>query len=146
MLNLRLGMAGVDPEYFELIKSCLRQPQCVGILGGKPNFALYFVGFQGDELIFLDPHYVQDSLAHLRYVNITELAETYRSRKPKKIQLSALDPCIGIGFLLKNGEDLRDLESAFTEGPLRSLASFKQEQQQLSGVMKDLLKSSLSNF
>jgi cysteine protease ATG4 len=37
-------------------------PQCAGILGGKPNFALYFVGHQGDNLIFLDPHYVQDAL------------------------------------------------------------------------------------
>lgn len=32
------------------------------MLGGKPNFALYFVGYQGNDLIFLDPHFVQESL------------------------------------------------------------------------------------
>lgn len=30
----------------------------MGAMGGKPGQALYFVGLQGDELIFLDPHFV----------------------------------------------------------------------------------------
>ena len=33
-------------------------------MGGKPGQALYFVGMQGQDLIFLDPHLVQDSVSH----------------------------------------------------------------------------------
>ena len=36
----------------------------IGAIGGKPQQALYFVGLQGKELIFLDPHLVQDSVNH----------------------------------------------------------------------------------
>lgn len=36
----------------------------MGAMGGRPGQALYFVGIQGDELIFLDPHLVQDSVSH----------------------------------------------------------------------------------
>jgi hypothetical protein len=31
-------------------------------MGGKKNKALYFVGHEGDSLIFLDPHYVTDAI------------------------------------------------------------------------------------
>lgn len=62
IITVRLGLSSIDPEYFESIKACFSLPQCVGLLGGKPNFALYFVGVQDNELIFLDPHYVQEAV------------------------------------------------------------------------------------
>ena len=33
-------------------------------MGGRPDQALFFVGLQRDELIFLDPHIVQESVKH----------------------------------------------------------------------------------
>ena len=36
----------------------------MGAMGGRPDQALYFTGLQRDELIFLDPHFVQDSVKH----------------------------------------------------------------------------------
>lgn len=31
-----------------------------GVIGGRPGKALYFVGtYNGDNMIYLDPHYVQ---------------------------------------------------------------------------------------
>lgn len=37
-------------------------------MGGRPDAALYFVGLQGDELIFLDPHLVQESVNHEEFM------------------------------------------------------------------------------
>ena len=62
IVTVRLGLKGIDQEYFAPIKACFDLPQCVGLLGGKPNFALYFVGTQEESLIFLDPHFVQDAV------------------------------------------------------------------------------------
>ena len=36
----------------------LRHRHCMGILGGRPNHAIYFVGHRGDFLLGLDPHTV----------------------------------------------------------------------------------------
>lgn len=32
-------------------------PQFIGMLGGKKDEALYFIGYRGNALIHLDPHY-----------------------------------------------------------------------------------------
>lgn len=34
---------------------------CQGVIGGKPEKALYFVGKHKDQFIYLDPHYVHDA-------------------------------------------------------------------------------------
>jgi hypothetical protein len=59
---VRLGLEGVDEEYFGPIRKIFDIPQCVGIMGGKKDKALYFVGHEGNSLIFLDPHYVTDAI------------------------------------------------------------------------------------
>ena len=44
LVTTRLGLSGIDPLYHESLRALFDLPQCVGLLGGKPNFALYFVG------------------------------------------------------------------------------------------------------
>jgi cysteine protease ATG4 len=55
----RLGMKTIDPLYYEAILNLFNAPCCIGFVGGKPDKAFYFVGANGDKLIYLDPHYVQ---------------------------------------------------------------------------------------
>jgi cysteine protease ATG4 len=52
----RLGLNKVNAEYFGPIKQIFQNPLNVGIIGGKPSQALYFVGVQKNDLILLDPH------------------------------------------------------------------------------------------
>ena len=33
--------------------------ESVGVIGGKPNHAYYFVGYTHEALVFLDPHTTQ---------------------------------------------------------------------------------------
>ena len=71
----RFGIKDVNSNYFPVIKRYMKLDSFVGLVGGKPRFAYYFVGHleapagsdfkskpgkrnESDRLIFLDPHYV----------------------------------------------------------------------------------------
>ncbi|KAJ3210515.1 Cysteine protease atg4b [Clydaea vesicula] len=97
--------------YFDSVKACFEIPHCVGVAGGRPNSSLFFLGYKGEELIFLDPHFVRPS------INIKELSnykledfETYHCEKPKFTSLKTLDPSLVLGFFVK---DLSDLHQFF---------------------------------
>lgn len=98
-------------------------PQCVGLLGGKPNFALYFVGYTASSLngeshlIYLDPHFVQDAVNN-RPMTKAQLASYFPLERStaKKISMNALDPGIGIGLLIRNSDDLKQVKKAFSQG------------------------------
>lgn len=53
----RLGMKYIDDSYYPQIKEILSCDISVGLLGGKRTNALYFLGYQNDTAITLDPHY-----------------------------------------------------------------------------------------
>ena len=37
-------------------------PMSIGVIGGKPSQALYFIGYTGDDVVFLDPHVTQNNV------------------------------------------------------------------------------------
>ncbi|GAA6052218.1 hypothetical protein JCM3770_000802 [Rhodotorula araucariae] len=57
LINLRLGIDGVNPIYHEAVKGIFRFPQSVGIAGGRPSSSYYFVGAQSSSLFYIDPHH-----------------------------------------------------------------------------------------
>ena len=44
IVSNRFGLKTVGPEYFKVIKKYMRLPSFIGLVGGKPRFAYYFVG------------------------------------------------------------------------------------------------------
>ena len=62
LINLRLGIDGVNPIYYESIKSIFTFPQSVGISGGRPSSSYYFVGFQSNCLFYIDPHHTRPAV------------------------------------------------------------------------------------
>ncbi|KAJ8293624.1 Cysteine protease ATG4 [Rhodotorula toruloides] len=57
LINVRLGIDGVNPIYYEAIKGIFRLSQSVGIAGGRPSSSYYFVGAQANSLFYIDPHH-----------------------------------------------------------------------------------------
>jgi len=44
IVSKRFGIDKIQPEYFPIIKKYMKMPSFVGLVGGLPRFAYYFVG------------------------------------------------------------------------------------------------------
>ena len=44
VISNRFGIKTVGQEYFKVIKKYMKLPSFLGLVGGKPRFAYYFVG------------------------------------------------------------------------------------------------------
>jgi cysteine protease ATG4 len=120
IVSNRFGIKDVNSNYFPVIKRYMKLDSFVGLVGGKPRFAYYFVGHterpaglepatkgkrdESDRLIFLDPHYVNPQLdpevayeVGSRHFHCTEYAA-------RSIHMSELDPCLSFGFLIESQE------------------------------------------
>lgn len=62
LVPLRLGLNGVNPIYHSSLQHYFTLPQCVGIAGGRPSSSYYFVGTQGNQLFYIDPHHTKPSV------------------------------------------------------------------------------------
>ncbi|XP_022688503.1 cysteine protease ATG4D-like isoform X3 [Varroa jacobsoni] len=107
LIPLRLGGESININYLQSIQDILADPRlnCIGIIGGKPKHSLYFMGFQGNKLIFLDPHYLQ-SAVNTRAVPFDE--SSYHCSGARKISFAKLDPSAAIGFYCATQRDFED--------------------------------------
>lgn len=100
LIPVRLGAERFNSVYSSYIKEILSLPTCVGIIGGLPRHSLYFIGFQSDKLLFLDPHYSQKSLD---FTDSHVLLDSYHCpQAARKVKMSQIDPSCAIGFFLKS--------------------------------------------
>ncbi|XP_077515068.1 autophagy-related 4a isoform X3 [Amblyomma americanum] len=96
-IPLRLGLSEINPVYYCGLKRTFALKQSVGIIGGKPNHALYIIGVVGDDLVFLDPHTTQ--LAVDLDVEFPE-DESYHCAHASRMDIGQLDPSIALCFYL----------------------------------------------
>lgn len=87
-----------------MLSDILRLPNFSGMIGGKPGKALYFVGLQGQDLVYLDPHFVQTSTTRR---NLSNQIETYFCKSFRTISYSDIDPSIGIAMYIDGLEELQ---------------------------------------
>lgn len=67
IVSVRVAEKEIDDMDFNSMVTLLNLPSSLGIIGGVPSKALYLVGYEGDELIYLDPHYVQEHVDRDNY-------------------------------------------------------------------------------
>lgn len=103
IIPLRLGLNTINPIYVPALKKCFELVGSVGMIGGRPNQALYFIGYVDDEVLFLDPHTTQrtGSVGNKSSIDETDLDETYHQKYAGRIDFQAMDPSLALCFLCK---------------------------------------------
>ncbi|XP_024614059.1 cysteine protease ATG4B isoform X1 [Neophocaena asiaeorientalis asiaeorientalis] len=107
LVPLRLGLTDINAAYAETLKHCFMMPQSLGVIGGKPNSARYFIGYVGEELIYLDPHTTQPALQAAEHCPIPD--ESFHCQHPpSRMSIAELDPSIAVGFFCGTEDDFND--------------------------------------
>ncbi|XP_049868971.1 cysteine protease ATG4B [Pectinophora gossypiella] len=111
IVPLRLGLSEINPVYINGLKMCFQSPQSIGVIGGKPNQALYLIGCVEDEVIYLDPHTTQRSgLVETKTTDEQkEMDCTYHCRFASRIPMIAMDPSVAVCFVCRTRSDFEEL-------------------------------------
>ncbi|KAF4523099.1 hypothetical protein B566_EDAN003113 [Ephemera danica] len=111
VLPLRLGLSEINPVYVEGLKMCFSFKQSLGVIGGKPNHALYFIGCVGEELLFLDPHTTQMATRTNEKCHSKEQTadSTYHCQFASRSPILDLDPSVAVCFFCRTERDIDSL-------------------------------------
>ena len=159
LVPLKLGVGRtINPVYVPQLHAALAMPQSLGMVGGKHNASLYFVGVQGEsgsahaEGFYLDPHTVQPAAEAGPYscyyatgdeaLDAAKLAQfpadSYHCDRPRHMPLAAVDPSLALAFRADSREDLEELAEALDklarQSPLAPLLTVARARPQAPAV------------
>nr|ACO15144.1 Cysteine protease ATG4B [Caligus clemensi] len=112
-IPLRLGLTEINPIYFQDLKECFEFPQILGVIGGRPNHALYFIGYVDNELIYLDPHISTQSASSTVDTFGGPQDQTHHTERAYRMDFKDLDPSLSLCFLCRNESEFEDMCERF---------------------------------
>lgn len=65
IIPLRLGLSDLNPAYIPALKAVFEMPQSLGVIGGRPNHALFIIGYAGEKCFIYMGFYRNDNTANL---------------------------------------------------------------------------------
>lgn len=114
IIPLRLGLDHLNAIYLPNLKQTLNFPQSVGIVGGKPRAAMFFVAVQDENVFYLDPHVVQPTVS-MDPNTESFSTETFHNPIPQKMPFTSIDPSLALGFCCKDQNDFIDFWKRATQ-------------------------------
>ncbi|KAI9227794.1 MAG: hypothetical protein DHS80DRAFT_16610 [Piptocephalis tieghemiana] len=118
LVVVMLGVGTINPVYLPALRVSLTFPQSVGVAGGRPDASLYFVGFEGEDMLYLDPHRSKPSFppkSSVQGVMSDEEMVSYHGDEIRRISGAKLDPCALLGFYLEDEASFRRLSRQLEE-------------------------------
>lgn len=107
LIPQRLGPhSTIAPAFYQSFLRCFNLPSTLGVVGGKPKASLYFVGYQDDNVFYLDPHVVQPA-----YVSDDTAGNIMGPRGTTK--LSSVDSSVLLCFVFHGIEEFQVWEQEF---------------------------------
>ncbi|EGR34192.1 hypothetical protein IMG5_021070 [Ichthyophthirius multifiliis] len=100
-LVCKLGLEKTEENYLKIALKIFDYKNSIGMIGGKPKKALFFVGRIEDQLIYLDPHYVQD----FNQNNVDQ--NSYFCKNYAVLDQKKIDSSIGNVLFFENKEELK---------------------------------------
>ncbi|XP_018367548.1 PREDICTED: cysteine protease ATG4B isoform X2 [Trachymyrmex cornetzi] len=117
LIPLRLGLSEINPVYINGLKTSFKISQSLGVIGGKPNLALYFIGCVGDEVIYLDPHTTQKSGSIEDKISEEEIEMdiSYHCKSASRIPITGMDPSVALCFFCATEKEFKSLCKSMQE-------------------------------
>ncbi|KAJ7106396.1 hypothetical protein O6H91_Y575100 [Diphasiastrum complanatum] len=104
LIPLVLGPDKINPRYLPALRATFCFPQSLGIMGGKPGASTYIVGVQDDQVLYLDPHEVQqvntESTNHLLKPSQCDTHLFCCMISNNKLVVASRSSCFHLNFLL----------------------------------------------
>jgi len=111
VVPVRLGIEKINRAYIPSLKGLLRLSQSIGIIGGRPRQSLYFVGYQDNDALYLDPHIVRPSVRSDQEVAL----DSYHCSIPGKMPMENIDPSLALGFYCSSKTDFKNFCTSIEE-------------------------------
>ncbi len=108
-IPLRLGVSSVKASYHNQIRRALRHSNCVGMLGGKVNHAMYFIGSNTrGQYLGLDPHVVYSTAVIDGSFPTSDLMAQIHVGECELLNETQLDPSVSIAYYFANRAEFED--------------------------------------
>jgi cysteine protease ATG4 len=99
-MSFKLGINKSEKMALKYITSLFDIKFCIGMIGGMDQQGYYFVGRINKKFIFLDPHYVHNSVT-TEDVNSGDI-NSFFCEKIQTLKISKLANSLSIGFYFTN--------------------------------------------
>lgn len=133
LVSVRLGLDNIHSEYIYSIESVFDIKNNLGIIGGRKNSALYFIGNYDGNLLYLDPHINQKAFLTKKELE-QSFEESYSAKYIYKIDIKNISPAFTVGFYFRDINEYKELVENFKEHsafkfPVFKFKKFSQEKE-----------------